>query len=167
MGVGRRIERQADYDVERAAAQFAQQRLVGFGAHDETHIWPALAEPRQRPWQDRGDIIARGADPYHQFRAGRGAAEMHDLIVDREQAARIADDHFPVRGQADALHAAVEHLAAEQELQALDLGADRRLGQAKRDGGLGKAAQIDDGDQSTQKIRRDISHLAPSIPAPE
>ena len=79
------------------------------------------AELRHHAGQDRGDEIARRADADHQFRPLAGAAEMDDLVVEREQAARVADDDFAVRRQADALRAAVENVVADEELQPLDL----------------------------------------------
>jgi len=40
--------------------------------------------------------------------------------------------------------ALVQQLAAQQNLQPLDLRTDRRLGEPQRLGGLGKAAQVGD-----------------------
>src|SRR5262249_55826669 len=89
------------------------------------------------------------------------AAELRDLIVDRQHAPRVSDNHLPARGQAHARGALVEELVTEQKLQPLDLRADRRLGDAERLRRFGEAALIDDEHECPQKFSRDIDH-APS-----
>ena len=157
-GVVRRRHRQPDQQIDIAAAQLARQRIEEIGAHDEAHVRPARAELRQDAGQDRGDIFARRADADHQFGARAVVADVHDLVVDREQAARVTDHQFALRRQADALDAAVEQVAAEQKLQPLDLRADRRLRHPELGRGLGEAAQVDDGDKRAQQVGWNIGH---------
>ena len=159
-GVRRRRHRQAEQKIDISGAELARQRIVEIRAHDETHVRPALAELREGARQHRGDEIARGPDADHQFGSRAAFSDMHDLIVDREQAARVADHQVCLRRQADALDAAVEQVAAEQELQPLDLRADRRLGHAELGRGFGKTAQVDDGDKGPQQVGWNIGHVA-------
>jgi hypothetical protein len=63
-----------------------------------------------------------------------------------------------MRREQHALSTAVEEISADQLLQALDLGADRRLRHPERIRSLGKAAQVNNSDQSPQEIGRNICH---------
>ena len=107
-GVGLRRHRQPDQDIDFAAAQLARQRIEIVGAHAEAHVRPALTELRQSVGQGRGDEIARGADADHQFGTRAAAPDMHDLIVEREQAAGVTDDQFALRRRAHPGRAAVK-----------------------------------------------------------
>ena len=49
---------------------------------------------------------------------------------------------------------------ADQDLQALHLRADRRLGHAEALSGFGEAAKIHDCDQRSQQLGRNIGHAA-------
>ena len=62
---------------------------------------------------------------------------------------------------------AVEQLAAEQHLQALDLRAYRGLGDAERNRSFGETAVIDDRDQRAQEFRGNIGHMSPFKTAPQ
>ena len=92
------------------------------------------------------------------FAARARPGDVENLIVDREQPPRVIDDELARRRQAHARRALVEQVGAEQALQPLDLGADRRLRDAERLRRLGETAQIDDGDQCPQQLGRDIGH---------
>ena len=109
----------------------------------------ALEGIRLRAYE--ADVLkAQYADPHHEIRADTVAAEADDLIVDRQQPARIADHDLAMRGQADALHRTVEDILAEKILQPLDLRADRRLRHAERHRRLGEAAAVNDRHKSAQ-----------------
>ena len=92
------------------------------------------------------------------FAAATRPGDVENLVVDREQPPRVIDDELARRRQAHARRALVEQVGAEQALQPLDLGADRRLRDAERLRRLGETAQIDDGDQCPQQLGRDIGH---------
>jgi len=68
---------------------------------------------------------------------------LQDLVVHHKQPSRMSDDNFAARGQAHAGCAFVEKLITEEGLQALDLSADRRLGNPQRSSRLGEAAHLD------------------------
>ena len=157
-GVERRAgRRHPDREVGVAFAQVAQQH-VDVGAVDlEAQIGPPHARAGQ-PERDagRGEVAGR-ADPHRLCRRPR-SGDVENLIVDREQPPRVVDDKLAGRGQAHARRALVEQVGAEQALQPLDLGADRRLRDAERLRRLGEAAQIDDGDQRPQQFGRNIGH---------
>jgi hypothetical protein len=143
-GVDRPRRRQAHDEIDVALAQFADQRIVDAHADIEPDAGPLAAESRERARQNGGDEIAWRANAYQMLGSTIGTADVHDLVVDRQQAPRIADGHLAVRRQADARHAAVEDVLAEQILQPLDLRADGRLSDAERGGCFGETTQIDD-----------------------
>src|SRR5882724_10774 len=58
--------------------------------------------------------------------------------------------------EAHARCALIEQVVTEKILQALDLRADRGLRHAERSRRLGETAQIDDGNQGSQQVGRDI-----------
>src|SRR5437763_3062339 len=70
-------------------------------------------------------------------------------------------DHAVALGrERDAGSAFVEQLAPEQHLQTLDLRAHRRLRHPEAMRGLGEAAKLDDRDQRSQQLGRNIGHVA-------
>ena len=143
-----------------ALAQPAQHVFEAGRGRDETNVGPALAELGQsRRDLDAGKIAGDG-DP-HGLRRRLPAAQLRDLIVDRQHPTRMGDDHFPSRREAHARRALVENLVAEKKLQPLDLGAHRRLSDPERMRCLGKAALVDHGHKGPQQFSRDVQH-APS-----
>jgi hypothetical protein len=154
----RRRHRQPDQQIDLSAVKLARQGFVIVGTHDEAHVGPALAKMRQGAGQRRGDEIARSTDADHQLGAWAVTAEMHDLVVDREQPARISNHRFAMRRETHALDAAIKHIAAKQELQPLDLRAHRRLRHPQLGRGFGETALIDDGDKGTQQVSWNIDH---------
>ena len=106
----------------------------------ESHARPLLAKLRERARQNRRHKIPRRTDAYDEIRSLGRASKIDNLIVDREQAARVTDHHFAVRRQIQCLGAAVEQIAIEQKLQPLDLRAHGRLGNPKQSGRFGKTA---------------------------
>ena len=150
----------AHRQIELALAQPTHHVFEAGRGRDETNVGPALAELGQsRRDLDAGKIAGDG-DP-HGLRRRLPAAQMRDLIVDRQHPTRMGDDHFPSRREAHARRALVENLVAEKKLQPLDLGAHRRLGDPKRMRCLGKAALVDHGHKGPQQFSRDVQH-APS-----
>ncbi len=127
----RPVGRVTDKKVEAAVMQLVHHGAEITAAHDEAHIRPAITESGERRRQPRGDEIARRADTNYQVRARSSAADMHDLIVEREQPARVAHYQFALRRQFEIAGGAVEQFAAKEHLQALDLRAHRRLGDAE------------------------------------
>ena len=146
-GVDRPRRRQAHDQIDFALAQFADQRVVDAHADIEFDSRPSAAEPRERARQNSGDEIAGRADANQMLGSAVGAADVHDLVIDRQQAPRIADGHLAVRRQADARPAAVEDILAEQILEPFDLRADGRLSDAERGGCFGETTQIDDSNE--------------------
>ena len=61
------------------------------------------------------------------------------------------------------MDAVVEQIAAEHELQPLDLRAHRRLRYSEFMRCLGEAAQVDDGNERSQQFGWDIDHLPLTI----
>ena len=111
--------------------------------------------------QDRPfEIVDRKPDAQPRHRAAVRRHVEH-LIVEREDAPRVVDDHLALCGERHARRALVEQLRAEQHLQALDLRAHRRLRDAERLRGAGEAAQIRDCDEGSQQIRRHVDHHPP------
>ena len=84
---------------------------------------------------------------------------MENLIVDGKQPPRVGDDGLTSRRQGNRGNVLVEHIRAEQRLQALDLRTDRRLGHAQRLRGLGEAPVVDNRDQCSQQFSWNVDHI--------
>src|SRR5262249_23157929 len=106
---------------------------------------PAQPEAGELLGNSRSAIIARNADPQRLRCPATG--RLKDFIIDRQQPARLIDDELAAWREAHARYTLVEQFITEHRLQALDLGADRRLGDPEGLGRLGKTTKLDDGDQ--------------------
>ncbi len=157
--------RHGDRDIEIALAELLEQRGGAARLHVQTNVWPPVPESDQPLPQGHADEVARQSEAQHADSL-RSMRKRDDLVVDREQTARLAHNSFAFFSHAHARRALVEEVEAEQALQPLDLGAHGRLGHAERARGLGEAAHVDDGKQCAQELGGDINHTGSAFSAP-
>ncbi|MPL91554.1 hypothetical protein SDC9_37629 [bioreactor metagenome] len=136
-----------DRKVKRAAGQPRHQRL-GIGHGD---VEPRLGGPRADPadhLRQRQSAVGHGVvDHPDPQRAGDPVAQPADLALEgverEEQRVRAGMDQRAALGQGKAAASAPAQREAEPLLKRLDVKADRRLRQAKRDLRAGEALVLD------------------------
>src|SRR5262249_60866934 len=103
---GRRLG-DANHDTEIALREITEHRLGRAAGHVERDGGPAQPEAGELLGDSRAGIIA--GDPHTQGLRGAAAGRLEDLVIDRQQSARLIDDDIAVWSQAYARRALVEH----------------------------------------------------------
>ncbi|MEJ2593462.1 MAG: hypothetical protein P8178_19110 [Candidatus Thiodiazotropha sp.] len=79
------------------------------------------------------------------------------LVVERQQATRIAEQQFAPFGEGDAAGVAFQQWGIQTILQPLELLADSGLGPVQPFGGAGKATAIHHSDEGAQEFQFEVS----------
>ena len=117
--------------------------LVPEGAQD-------VDEPR------RGEVLHDAeADPARHHLAVEAPP---DLVVERDDLARIRHQHLAFRGQVQPLRRALEQRDADQPLELADLHADGGLRPVQRSRGSVDGADLGDGEEGAQQVGIQIGH---------
>ena len=100
----------------------------------------------------------RDAEPDHR-NVRLLAATRDDLVVDRQDTPRLAEHLAAAYGQLDARHVLFDEVGANDGFQPPHVRADSRLGEPEQMRRLGETAELADGDEGAQQIRRNAGAI--------
>ena len=155
LAVAAAIDFGGERDIDSTRAQrFAHD--FGILAHQaDAHARLRLGEAAQDGWHEARNDVVGHTEPHLALEGGR-AHGRPDLVVQRQQAARLSEQSFARGRQGKPPASALEQSAIERLLQSLDLLARRRLRHAERRRRTRDAARFDDREEGAQKREIEI-----------